>query len=83
MAKKVKSELVHDTIERKVYIRSFSGRMTKTRWNIIMRYCRKRSFSNYECGCSYDCCGHLCEQRLELSYKHNQVVIRATRLFNY
>jgi hypothetical protein len=54
--------------------RTFSGRMTRARYKLIHRYCRRNSFSTH-CGHEWDCCGCLCRQRLSF-YGHLLYFIR-------
>lgn len=68
----------------RVYYRTFSGRMTKKRYQLIRRICRfySRSF-RYSCGHDWDCCGCLCGHSMTFTYKHNQVKIRISYSYNY
>lgn len=65
-----------------IFTRSFTGRMTKLRYRIIAHFCRSRSFSSH-CSHEYDCCGCMHSQRLDFTYKHNQVIVTLTMSFNY
>lgn len=67
---------------RRTYERSFSGKLTKQRYKLIDRICRKNTI-NADCDCEHDCCGHLVNQRMTFEYKQNQVVISLVRVFNY
>lgn len=67
----------------KEYIRTFSGKITKGRYKALESYCRRYSFCTSACGHDYDCCGCMCGQSLELSYKHNRVTIIVSQSFNY
>lgn len=69
-------------IEYRTYTREFSGRMTKGRWKILDRYCRKHSWSTH-CGHEWDCCGCLCGQYASFAYSANQVTVSITQSFNY
>jgi hypothetical protein len=69
-------------IEYSKYEREFSGRMTPRREAIIKAYVKSRS-ERYHCGHQHDCCGCLCEELFDYSYKHNQVVITRRRYYNY
>lgn len=71
-------------IDYREYERTFSGRMTKKRWQIIDRFCRLQSYRpTYRCGHEWDCCGCFCGQNMSFTYNRNQVVISFTQSFNY
>lgn len=73
--------------------RTFTGRITKGRWKKLQRAARKFSNAslygkspngyNYTCGCSYDCCGCLSSQSMQVSYQQNQVCITLSQSYNY
>lgn len=65
-----------------VYQRTFSGRITKDRYKKLQRFARKNTFSN-NCGCEYDCCGHLCSKGMSINYSKNQVIITLSESYNY
>lgn len=70
--------------DRTVYVREFSGRMTKERYKKLSHICRYYSQPpKYRCGHDYDCCGCLCGQYMTFTYKYNQVVITLVQDFNY
>lgn len=62
--------------------RIISGRLTKCRYKLIDRFCRKNSFRTH-CGHEWDCCGCLCDQTMSFEYKHNAVIIKVKQSFNY
>jgi hypothetical protein len=70
-------------MDRREYTRQFTGRMTKERYSIIDRYCRKASYTTGYCGHEWDCCGCLCSQSLSFTYKQNQTIITLVQTFNY
>lgn len=86
-------KLIDGDFDYKVSERTFSGKMTKTRYKIIDRYVRKlnnthiygtsRNGYAYRCGCKHDCCGCLSSQNMQFTYKHNQVTLIFTQSFNY
>lgn len=68
-----------DFVTQKRYL---TGRMTKKRWKIIDRYCRRMTYSN-RCHHEWDCCGCLTGMDTSFTYQHNQVTIKQTIGFNY
>jgi hypothetical protein len=63
-------------------VRKFSGRMTKARYKILSRYCRKMIYRQ-RCGHDYDCCGCVFAEYYEFDYKQNQVIIYHSIHRNY
>lgn len=80
--KEPKFKLTWSGIDHCFYERTFVGRLTKQRYKIISRFCRKHTQS-FECGHSYDCCGCVSSQRLTITYKANKTIIEMKRIFNY
>lgn len=66
----------------RIYLREFSGRMTKQRYKAIADYCRRNSYS-LRCGCEHDCCGHMTGQDISFTYSRNQVSLRLSIGYNY
>ena len=64
------------------YERSFSGRMTKKRWQIISSFCRRNSYRNHIVS-DYDCTGQLCGHYMEFNYSKNQVVVKLSMSYDY
>jgi hypothetical protein len=64
------------------YERSFSGRMTKRRWQIINRFCRHQTY-RIHIASDYDCTGQCCGQSMEFTYSRNQVIVRLCRSYDY
>lgn len=66
------------------YIRTFSGRITKYRYKLIHRWIREHTLGHIpHCGHEYDCCGCLCRQYVNFTYKYNLVTITMIQGFNY
>ena len=63
--------------------RTFSGRITRKRWEILRRFARNFSAPIKRCHHEHDCCGCLHSQSMTVDYKYNQVVLTATQSFNY
>ncbi len=83
MNKEPKYKLIYSELDNCLYERTFIGRMTKQRYKLISRYCRKQT-KEFNCGCSYDCCGHMYSQRVSFEFKYNMLtVISVRRMFNY
>ena len=76
-------KVVEGDIDYRVYQKSFSGKLTKGRYFTISKYCKANTFRTENCGHEYDCCGCLSRQKMEFTYKHNQVIITLTEQFNY
>lgn len=69
-------------MDRRIYIREFSGRMTPERLQRLIDFCEEHTWVR-TCGHEHDCCGCKFEQRMNVSYKQNQVIITLTEYFNY
>lgn len=76
------SELPDSEYDYKKFERSFSGRMTKKRWQLINSFCRRMTYRVRVCS-DYDCTGRFCGQSMEFEYKHNQVVVRLNMSYDY
>ena len=76
-------KVVEGDIDYRIYQKSFSGKLTKGRYLTIDKYCKVNTFTTVNCGHEYDCCGCLSRQKMEFTYKHNQVIITLTEQFNY
>lgn len=71
-------------IDREVFTREFSGRLTRERYKRIDRFCRAASRPlKYRCGHDYDCCGCVFAMSMSFTYKQNLVVIRVIYYRNY
>lgn len=71
-------------IDREVFTREFSGRLTRARYKLIDRFCRAASRRfKYRCGHDYDCCGCVFAVSMSFQYKQNLVVIHLTYHRNY
>jgi len=76
-------KLIESDIDYKIYEKSFSGKLTRSRYFIISKYCKKYTYTTGNCGHNWDCCGCLSSQSMEFTYKHNRVTIILTESFNY
>lgn len=75
-------ELPDSTHDYRRFERSFSGRMTKQRWKIISRFCRRQTYT-IPVYSDYDCTGQCCGQSMQFEYKLNQVVVRLNMSYDY
>jgi len=68
----------------KVFYKLLKGKLTKCRYKMLDRFCRKNSFQS-SCGHSYDCCGCVCGQKV--SFIHNpatqKTLITISVSYNY
>lgn len=76
------NELRDSDYDYRKFERSFSGRMTKRRWQIINSYCRRNSYRNHIAS-DYDCTGQLCGHYMDFTYHHNQIVISLSKPYDY
>ena len=87
--------LVTDEIDAQTYTRFLSGRITKRRFQTVLRYARLINYHlsapygisprgyAYSCGCSHDCCGCLCSARLSMSYCGDEILLVLQLNYNY
>lgn len=85
------------SFEMQVSTRVITGRLTKQRYKLLQRYCRKKTerapygYSpngyRYHCGHEYDCCGCLMAEymtmKIEPHWKGNKITFYFTQSFNY
>lgn len=66
------------------FFKLLRGRLTKKRYKVISGFCRKYSF-RVHCGHEHDCCGCLCNQRMNFvhSTKTNKTLITISFGYNY
>lgn len=76
-------ELAHSEPDEAVYVRSFSGRMTRLRWKILTRYVRVNTMKSGWCGHERDCCGCLTSTHASFEHKFNRTTITFRLSFNY
>jgi hypothetical protein len=75
-------KIINSDMDYTISKRIFSGKITKNRYKILDRFCRKNSFRT-NCGHEWDCCGCMCSQYMEFEYKNNQVILILHNSFNY
>ena len=66
--------IVESDMDGRTYVRIFSGRMTKMRYKVIDRYCRRNSVSE-RCHHDYDCCGCCFRTDYWFEYSKNQIKV--------
>lgn len=76
-------QLVESEAERKIYVRQFSGRITKARFKRLKRQERIFTGNMPHCGHDWDCCGCLSSVSAKFTYSHNLVTFEVKEYFNY
>lgn len=66
----------------RVYEHRIEGRMTKSRYKILSRYVRVKSWRE-GCGHEWDCCGCMFAENLKLNYVGGVWKLILTQSFNY
>ena len=79
---KFKWKLIDKDLDHCTLQRSFSGKLTHQRQQIVKQYCESNTF-NEHCGCEHDCCGHHIGQNMSFTYSKNQLNIQVTHFYNY
>lgn len=79
---KQKFQIIEGDYDYEVATYSFSGRMTKLRWELLDRYTRKHS-NSFHCGCQHDCCGCVSTTNMSFEYAKNLVTLTSKITFNY
>lgn len=63
--------------------RAIHGRVTPRRWEIIKLHAKRSNVGRIHCGCSHDCCGHLCSQYSEVTFCNGSIILETQQNFNY
>jgi hypothetical protein len=71
-----------DEYETARMVKRFSGKLTKSRYKLLSRYCRQHSWRS-NCSHEWDCCGCVFRVSMAFTYRHNQVSVFLTESRNY
>lgn len=70
-------------IDHTIYDRIITGRLTRRRYEIIMRYARIKSRRLGNCGHEWDCCGCLHATYMDVKFIGSMIYLQYTQHFNY